>query len=126
MDVADLVGRALASRRPPTAFVILRSSVAATVHGLLPFRFGRRVPADVSVASLEDAPFMRHLVPTVARYHVDSGAVVQLVYSALGRQLSSGIREGWDHRPIIPEFVPGETMGHVAAGQSRPLRERAT
>lgn len=115
-DIQSLLGRALRRVPRPTAFVILRTSIAARIHGSLPYRYGLEIPREISIACLEDAPFMSHLAPEVTRYHVDNALVSKFVLSALVRQLSSGIREGWEHRPFVPEFLSGESIGPPPEG----------
>lgn len=95
----------------PTAVIVLRTSAAARIHGLLQHRLGFSIPDDLSLACLEDAPFLAHLIPSIDRYRFDSAKIVQFVFTALSRQLSSGIVRGWNHRPFVPEYVAGETLG---------------
>jgi DNA-binding LacI/PurR family transcriptional regulator len=109
-NLLSLLAHVLGRKARPTAFVVLRTSIAAALHGLLPFRFGLAVPRQASLACLEDVPFMKHLVPGISRYRIDNGKVVRLIFSSLSRRLSSGLGQSWRHRPLIPEFIPGETL----------------
>lgn len=109
-NIHALLNRALRKQPPVSAVIVLRTSAAAMVHGLAAHRCGMSIPKDLSIVCLEDAAFMSSLVPQISRYHVDNSHVVQMVYSSLSRQLSSGIRQSWNQRPIVPEFIAGETV----------------
>ena len=75
--------------------------------------FRAALPRDISLACLEDPPFVEHLVPQITRYHVDSSKVAQFIFTTLSRQLSSGIIKRWSHRPLIPETILGDTLGEA-------------
>jgi len=109
-DIESRLEQTLRGGFVPTAIIAFRPSAAARIHGLLPHRLGIAVPGQVSLACLDDAPFMHQLVPRIDRYHVDTDRLVRFVFNGLSRQLSSGIVRGWDHRPFVPEYVPGETL----------------
>ena len=109
-----LLERALRADPPVTAAIVLRTSTAASIHGLAMHRFGKVIPRELSIICMEDASFMPSLVPPISRYHVDNSRAVQMVFHELSRQLSSGIRRSWKHQPIVPEFIAGGTMASPA------------
>jgi DNA-binding LacI/PurR family transcriptional regulator len=115
-NASELLTRALSRARKPTAFVVLRTSIATKIHGLLQHRHSLSLPRDISLACLEDAAFMEHLVPQITRYHIDSSKIAQLIFTTLSRQLSSGIIKNWSHRPLIPKLIPGDTVGEAREG----------
>jgi len=109
-DVEPLLAGVFRRKWKPTAVIVLRTNAAARIHGMLQHRLGLSIPRDVSLACLEDAPFLAHLIPGIDRYRFDSAKIGQFVFTTLSRQLSSGIVSGWDHRPFVPESVVGETL----------------
>lgn len=115
-NVPQLLASALSRTRKPTAFIVLRTSTATKIHGLLQHQHSLSLPRDISLACLEDAPFMEHLVPQITRYHIDSSKIAQFIFTTLSRQLSSGIIKSWSHRPLIPELIPGGTLGEAREG----------
>jgi DNA-binding LacI/PurR family transcriptional regulator len=109
-NIEVLLGKALRAKPVISAAIVLRTSAAATMHGLAMHRFGKRIPKELSIVCMEDASFMHSLVPPISRYHVDNNRAVQMVFHSLSRQLSSGIRRAWKHQPIVPEFIVGGTL----------------
>lgn len=115
-NASKLLSRALSRARKPTAFIVLRTSTATTIHGLLQHRHSLSLPRDISLACLENAPFMEHLVPQMTRYHIDSPKIARFIFTTLSRQLFSGIIKNWSHHPLIPETITGETLGKAREG----------
>ena len=115
-NACELLSRALSGARKPTAIIVLRTSTATTIHGLLQHRHSLSLPRDISLVCLEDAPFMEHLVPQMTRYHIDYAKIARLIFTTLSRQLSSGIKKKWSHRPLTPETIMGETLGKAREG----------
>jgi DNA-binding LacI/PurR family transcriptional regulator len=115
-NAPQLLTRAFSRAQKPTAFIVQRTSIAAQIHGLLQHRHALSLPRDISLACLEDAPFMEHLVPQITRYHIDRSRIVQFIFTSLSRQLSSGIIQNWSHRPLVPEVIPGDTLGEAREG----------
>jgi hypothetical protein len=96
-----------------SAIITLLTSPAATLDGLLAGDHRLSMPSEISMVCLEDTPFMGYLAPQIRRSHLKNSCVTQFVFSSLGRQLPSGISKGWAHRPLVPEFVKGETVGRA-------------
>lgn len=113
-NTRQILDSALIREPRPTALITLRTRAAMEIHGLLTSHYGLSIPKDISLACLEDAPFMRHLVPQVSRYRIENSHVTKFVSSALIQILTSGISNPWGHRPLIPEFVKGESLGEVS------------
>lgn len=112
-NAPELLSRALSSAKKPTAFIALRTSIATKFHWLLQHRHSLSLPRDISLACLEDSLYMEHLVPQITRYHIDSSKIAHFIFTALSRQLSSGIIKNWSHRPLIPKLIPGSTVGEA-------------
>lgn len=112
-NAPELLTRALSSAKTPTAFIVLRTSIATRFHGLLQHRHSLSLPCDISLACLEDSLFMEHLVPQITRYHIDSSKIAHYIFTTLSRQFSSGIIKNWIHRPLIPKLIPGDTLGEA-------------
>ncbi len=122
----EKVAHSLLRKRPrPTAVIVFRNRMAARLLGFIPHRLQFCVPADLSLLCLDDAPFMADLVPEITRYRTDARRAADWCVHALQRQLSSGIRKSWEHRPIVPDFIRGETLAPPpkAAGHDHPPRE---
>ncbi|YCM46572.1 GntR family transcriptional regulator [Verrucomicrobiaceae bacterium 227] len=112
-NTPQIIKNALVAIPRPTAIITLRTRAAIQIHGILGSLYGLAIPKDISLICLEDAPFMRHLVPQVSRYRVESAHVTRFVSSALNQLLSSGMSKPWGHRPLIPEYVKGESLGRA-------------
>ena len=110
-NLPQLLKEFLQSKDPPTALITVRTRAALSIHGLITNDCGLKIPQDISFICLEDAPFMRHLVPEVSRYRVKNAHVTKFVSSVLKQLLSSGIASAWGHRPFVPEFIKGQSLG---------------
>jgi DNA-binding LacI/PurR family transcriptional regulator len=109
--VPQLLKEVLQSKPQPTALITRRTSAALSIHGFITSHCGLKIPQDISLVCLEDAPFMRYLVPEVSRYRVENAHVTKYVASVLKQLLSSGIATPWGHRPFVPEFIKGKSLG---------------
>jgi DNA-binding transcriptional regulator YhcF (GntR family) len=110
-DIPQLLKELLQSKHQPTALITVRTRAALSIHGLITNNCGLKIPQDISLICLEDAPFMRYLVPEVSRYHVKSAHVTKFVSSVLMQLLSSGISTPWGRRPFVPKFIKGQSLG---------------
>lgn len=103
----------LLSRQPrPTGLFVFNAPHLLTVLGWL-HRRGLRVPKDVSLLCRDDEPFLDSVLPSPARYALNP--------KSFARKLSllvAGLLSGSSGRPrqlrILPDFVPGETLGRAA------------
>lgn len=110
--VPDLcrVLREQTERHPsPTAILVGWPEHTFTVLGYLQ-KLGRRVPEDIVVISRLDDQYLAYSVPSVARYRVDG--------ERMGRRAAELLLDQIHHGPgkmrsiqLVPEFVPGETLG---------------
>lgn len=101
--------RRLASlRHRPTALFVTKSHSLIATHTLLP-RLGLEIPRDLSLICREDDPFLEYLVPAVARYSSDSSLIARKLALALVR-LTGGQSLKVTHDPIMPRFVPGDSI----------------
>lgn len=106
--------------QPPTAFLVAQPNFVWPVIGFLQ-QAGRSVPGDAAVVSRANDLFLATAIPEVTRYRHDGAqlgkAAAQLMVSIVGRQCAPDTV-----RMIMPEFVPGETIGRVegAKGHRRP------
>lgn len=94
---------------PPTALLVSRARHVLTVMTHL----GRRrirVPQDMVLISRDDDSFLKHVVPTVARYSADPLLFARKI-SRVVLQLVRGSSPGPRDYRIMPKFVPGETLG---------------
>lgn len=112
-SVVNYVRRFLEQKKRPTGLIVANSNYyLATVTELT--RRGMRIPADISVISRDDDPFLNYMLPAPARYLNDPRA-----FAAKCRTLALQIVEhGMDaarHVRIIPRFEAGESVGRAPA-----------
>jgi DNA-binding LacI/PurR family transcriptional regulator len=107
-----LLERVLAERPRPTAFFSSCPEHCLTALGHF-IQAGLRVPADVAIIAGHEDLFLAYAVPTIACYRGD-GAV-------MGRHAATILLDLLKHGPgkartvrVLPEFVPGETLGPIA------------
>jgi DNA-binding LacI/PurR family transcriptional regulator len=117
-NIPNILQSALLSDPCPTAIITLRTRAAIKIHGLLTNEYKLTIPRDFSLTCLEDTPILEHLVPKITRYRVKNRNVTKFVSSALTQLLSSGLGKPWGHRPLIPEYIEGQTMGPAPSPQN--------
>jgi DNA-binding LacI/PurR family transcriptional regulator len=95
--------------QPMTGLLVARSAhvVTGLTHLL---RRGLRVPQDVSLISRDDEPILEHLVPRVARYHIDPALFARKISRIVVDMVGNGRRRQHDVR-LMPALVRGETIG---------------
>jgi DNA-binding LacI/PurR family transcriptional regulator len=104
-----IIERVLHLRARVTAVVSLNPLLGATVVTTL-MRCGRRLPDDISFATTYGDPFMHFLSPEPTRYTYQPAMFARkLARSVL--QLARGKSPSVRLAPLIPTFVPGETLG---------------
>lgn len=99
----------LREAKGPTALIIHRPMQALTVLSHLISR-GLRVPADLSLVILDDNPVLSHVTPHPARYHKDTGQFAAHLHRAIEQATGRTGKGAWSTR-IVPELIPGETLG---------------
>ena len=80
---------------------------------------GLRLPQDVALISRDHQPYLERVVPSVAGYVINPGAMANRVGSALLQVLQGRMPAPADCH-LMPEFTEGETLG-PGTGQ-RPSR----
>jgi DNA-binding LacI/PurR family transcriptional regulator len=100
---------ALHAAQPPTAFVISHTHHYATVATHLAKR-GLQVPRDVSLICRSEDPFLEFLRPTPAFYRANVEVSARLLFD-LVRHAVDGTAKPGHQRLLVPEFVPGGSVG---------------
>lgn len=102
---------AVMARRPaPTAIVILQSANCIRLHSVLAHKLGLRIPDDVSIVCLTDNPAFQSLIPEPARYRFHYSKAVANMFNSLARQLQNAPASEWQHAPLVPEPIQGQTL----------------
>ncbi|HEY4416496.1 MAG TPA: substrate-binding domain-containing protein [Verrucomicrobiae bacterium] len=95
--------------QPPTGFFVSRPEHVLTVASQL-LRHGRRLPQDVALISRDDAPFLEHFVPSIARYVFDPKVFARRISKAVLDMADGASVKPVDHQ-ILPRFSSGQTLG---------------
>lgn len=108
-DLCKVLREQMERRPPPKAILVGWPEHTFTVLGFL-HKQGLRVPQDVAVISRLDDQYLTYSIPSVARYRVDG--------ERMGRRAAELLLDQIQHGPgkirsvrLLPEFVPGETLG---------------
>lgn len=100
----------LVQRKPhPTGFLVSGPKFTLTVLGFLISK-GLRLPKDVALISRDDDSFLEFVLPTIARYSTDPRLFARKVSRTVLRLAQGGAVLPRDYR-VMPQFVPGETLG---------------
>ena len=111
--IAQLLKRLLAQKPAPTAMLVANAyHFLAVVSGLA--ELGWRVPADVSVISRDEDPFLSFLLPAPARYVTSPRAFARSLLQPVLELLGGGAVSQRAVR-LMPQFVRGATIGPVRA-----------
>jgi DNA-binding LacI/PurR family transcriptional regulator len=111
-SVKDLCARLdalLARAHRPTAFLVSRPAHAVTTVSHL-VRRGLRFPNDAMLIARDHDLLLEPLVPTVARYQIAPGLFARKISRVVLELVSGGRAQPRDYR-IIPQLIPGETLG---------------
>lgn len=101
--------RLLQRTRPCDGLLVAKPAhVATTLTHLL--RKGARVGPDISLISRDDDPMLEHLVPVIARYHVDPEAFARKISRRVVDLVRAGVQRRHESR-LVPELLKGETLG---------------
>lgn len=116
-DDVESVSRALARlmdrKHRPTALLVSNSYAYAATATLLAQR-GLRIPADMSLISRDDDPFLAALAPAPARYVVSPHAFAKKMLPPL-LQLVNGEPVVRRQERLLPRFVAGGSIAPPAA-----------
>lgn len=93
----------------PTGYLVAHAPHALTATGFL-VRQGARFRGDVALISRDDDPILEHVVPSVARYSMESGYFARQVCKVMLQAISRAGAHSEDRR-LITRFVAGETLG---------------
>jgi LacI family transcriptional regulator len=106
--------RLMAQKPAPTALLVVNAHhCLAVASGLA--ALGWRVPAQVSIISRDEDPFLTFLVPTPARYVTSPRAYARGLLQPVLELLEGGAvtQRSWR---LMPEFVRGASIGPAPAG----------
>lgn len=95
--------------QPPTAFLVSRSGHVLTAASHL-LRRGRRLPQDAALISRDNSLFLANLVPAIAHYAYDPNLFARKISKAVIGMVHGDKAKSQDHQ-IMPQFVPGQTLG---------------
>lgn len=112
--VCVAVSRILSAESPPTAIVVNRASDMFTALTQL-MNVGSRIPRDISLISLSDGPFLRHLIPSIARYVFTSEVYARQLTQMISKLISKRALRG-EQRFILPSYQKGDSVGPCRNG----------
>ena len=110
-SVVPLVERLYAAQDPPTGLLVANSYCYLSVTSALA-DLGYRVPADVSVISRDDDPFLAYVHPEPTRYAISPGALIRR-YMLLLRPMLDGEKVKSGAHRVFPRFVSGASCQAV-------------
>jgi len=99
----------LQRQRPPRALLVARPEHTVTTLSYLASK-GLRFPADFALISRDDDPFLKSLVPSIARYSASPTAFARKLYSVVSEVILEGSAAPVAHR-VLPQFIGGQTFG---------------
>lgn len=108
VSIKNTVRRLMERRNRPTALLVANAYHFVTVVGCLA-SMGWRVPADVSVISRDEDPFLPYVVPEPARYVTRPHTMAKALLAPVLELLEKGAVM---HREslIMPNFILGESL----------------
>ncbi len=107
-NIRQKIKASLASKTPPDAFLVDKSSHAYTVVSLLMSK-GIHVPKEISVICRTESIDFPYIVPSVAHYSRNIPEVAKRT-AELALKLVNGQKVGDRGVLLIPDFVPGESL----------------
>jgi DNA-binding LacI/PurR family transcriptional regulator len=112
----------LRAAQRPTAFVVTHTHHYATVATHLASR-GLRVPEDVSLICRSEDPFLQFMRPRPVFYRANMEVAAKLLFDRVRHAIEGTAKPG-DQRLIVPELVPGGSVGPPPASAAlRPNSE---
>ncbi len=110
--IAQTVRRIVTQQPAPTALVVANAyHCLSVVSGLA--KLGRRVPAEISVVSRDEDPFLSFLVPEPARYVANPRALARSLLQPLLELLEDATVSQRSGR-LMPQFVKGASLAPAA------------
>lgn len=110
-QITAFVASALKIKPVPTAIIVVHSVYCARILGILTHEFGCRLPRDLSVICLTDNSIFDVMIPSPSRYRFSFRKAVNHMYHSLTSQIGDGPAAAWNHVPLVPDFIPGQTHG---------------
>lgn len=110
--IANAVRRLMESKTPPTGLIIANSNYYLSIVTELARR-GLRIPADISVISRDDDPFLDYMLPAPARYLNDPRVFASKCRTLLLQIVERGMTAAGPVR-ILPDFEPGTSVARPA------------
>ncbi len=111
-SIAKAVDRMMQAKHPPTAIFVAESNFYLTLSARLAQR-SLRVPEDVSLLCRDDEPYLASLLPTPARYSKNPHSYAKKLAAHI-LPVSRGEPIQRLATRIMPEFVPGNSLGSAA------------
>ncbi|SKA89117.1 regulatory protein, gntR family [Prosthecobacter debontii] len=107
--VVAVLRQSLEARPLPTGWFILRADHFATAQTWL-LQHGVRLPAQISLVSRDDEPFLQHLYPEPTRYRRSAEAFARKLHRLI---ISGGKNGPLTHETprLMPDFIRGATLG---------------
>lgn len=115
-SIAMAVDRMMQAKHPPTAIFVAESNFYLTLSARLAQR-SLRVPNDVSLLCRDDEPYLSSLLPAPARYSKNPHAYAKKLAAHI-LPVSRGEPIQRLVTRIMPEFVPGNSLGSVAVREA--------
>ena len=94
---------------PPTGFLVSLPTHVLTVMGYL-MSHGHRFPRDVTLISRDSSSVLLHMYPGVARYEAKPAFHARKLSKAVLALVRGEVVAATEHK-IIPQFIPGESLG---------------
>ena len=117
LTIIKEVARLMAMPNYPTAFLLSNSFSYLSVGSYLN-SIGKMVPADISLISRDEEPFLQYLHPIPARYYCPPLKFAAAIFRALDSVTKSYGTVSIQTR-IMPDFLPGGSIGR--APKLRPV-----
>jgi DNA-binding LacI/PurR family transcriptional regulator len=96
-------------RASPTGFLVSGANYALMTLCFLLGK-GLRLPRDVALISRNEELFLNYALPSIAHYSANPTLLARKVSRIVMQLVRGGVSEPRDYR-LMPEFVPGETLG---------------
>jgi LacI family transcriptional regulator len=106
--ICNALRRLLEQKPAPTALLVANPNHYLTVVSRLQ-QLGVRIPADISVVSRDEDPFLAYLLPSPARYVTSPHTMAKSLLRPVLEMLEGGVVT---HRAIriMPDFIAGDSL----------------
>ena len=110
-DLGRQLVRLFQQNPKPSGLIVQRPVFALSALGFLTARLHLALPGDVSLLALDDDPSLRYTVPEITRYTKDPERLVRRLMKLLLQRIKGAVVPANGTRLIMPDLVPGETLG---------------